>query len=142
MGFDISYATTEQISQSLQQEIIDEANALYSQYSWVNVGGPSLEDDGGYLTGYSRLSPQCDEDDAADARRGGKPDGRMAALLELLCKLSAKFDIEWKIEHDHSDGPVGHIRYGVADDSVQSTFDGLDAMFDEMGDGLEMPDDF
>ena len=142
MGFDISYSTTEKISPALQREIIEEADALYSQYSWVNVMGPSLQDDGGYLTGDSRLSPQCDEDDAADARLGGKPDGRMGALLEALCKLSAKFDIVWEIQHDHSDGPVGYIRYGVADDSVQSTFDGLDAMFDEMGDGSEMPDDF
>ena len=53
MGFDISYSTTERISPTLQREIMEEANALYSQYSWVNVMGPSLQDEGGYLIGDS-----------------------------------------------------------------------------------------
>ena len=142
MGFDISYRTTEQISSSLQREIVDETDSLYAQHSWVHVTGPTLSDDGGFLLGSSRLSPQCDEDDAADARLGGAPDGMLAALLDSLCKLSAKFDIEFEIEHDHSEGPVGVIRYGKADDAVQSTFDGLDAMFDGLEDGFEMPDEF
>lgn len=142
MGFDVSYSTTERISPSLQREIIEEAKGLYTQHSWVHVMGPVLNDDGGYLTGSSRLSPQCDEDDAADARLGAAPDGTLTALLDSLCKLSAQFDIEFEIEHDHSEGSVGVIRHGKADEAVQSTFDGLDAMFEGIEDGFDMPDEF
>ena len=81
-------------------------------------------------------------EDAADARDGGHPDGRLKELIECLCKLSAKFDIDWEIEHDHSGGPVGYIRGGNADAEVRDTMDGLDAMFEEMDEDLDLPDDF
>ena len=142
MGFDVSYTTTERISPTLQREIIDQCQSLYSAYSWVNVTGPSLDNEDGYLAGSSRLSPDVDADDAADARDSGHPDGRLKELIDCLCRLSAKCDIEWEIEHDHSGGPFGYIRGGNADADVRDTIDGLDAMFDEMDGDFGLPDSF
>jgi hypothetical protein len=141
MGFDITYATTEKISPALQREIIDEAHALYMQKSWVQCMGPELENEDGYLSGSSRLIPEPDAATLADARDGGAPDGTVLDLLDALCKLSGKFDIEWEISHDHSDGVVGCIEHGVPADTVRGTFDGLAAMCEGMGGDLS-PDDF
>ena len=141
MGFDITYATTERISPALQREIIDDANSMYMQKSWIQCMGPEVENEDGYLSGCSRLTPDPDPEDVEDARDGGAPDGTVLDLLDALCKLSGKFDIEWEISHDHSDGVVGRIQHGVADDAVHSTFDGLAAMCEGMGGDLS-PDDF
>ena len=138
MGFDLSYSTTEQISPALQREIIADADSLWMARSWVQCSGLSVENDDGFLMGTSRLLPS-DPDGLAEAKISGKPLGKLRDLLQALCDLSARHGIEWEIEHDHSDGVVGLIQYGVADDAVRGTFDGLEAML-EMSDGM-LPDD-
>lgn len=120
----------------MQREIIRECQSYDSAYSWVNVTGPSLENEGGYLAGASRISPVVDAEDAMDAQHGSHPDGSLKELLESLCKLSAQFDID-----DHSEGPVGYIRAGNADADVRAAIHGLDAMFGEMDEDLDLPDE-
>lgn len=133
MGFDIRYSTTEKISPALQREIIADAEVLYLARSWVQCNGPSIENDDGFLTGSSRLSPS-DPDGTAEAQCSQEPIGKLSDLLQALCELSARHAIDWEISHDHSDGIVGLIQYGVPDDAVRGTFDGLDAMLGGMGD--------
>jgi hypothetical protein len=140
MGFDIRFSTTEKISLALQREIIEDADDLYSQKSWVQCDGPLLEDAHGYLSGSSRLTPDPDPDDLADARCDGYPDGTVLDLLKGLCQLSGRHDIEWQISHDHSDGVVGSIECGRPDEAVQRTFEGLAAMCEDMAEDLP-PDD-
>ncbi|MCA8988505.1 MAG: hypothetical protein KDA78_12725 [Planctomycetaceae bacterium] len=142
MGFDISYSTTEIISPALQREIIADAEALYLAYSWVQCDGPSLENDSGYLTGCSRVSPS-DPDGQEEAQQSDKPVGRLSHLLQALCELSSRHGIEWEIQHDHSEGVVGVIQYGIPDDAVRGTFEGLDELLEELGDMDGMsPEDF
>ena len=56
----------------------------------------------------------------------------------------AIFGIGWAITHDAVEcQPVEVIQYGVADDGVRDTFEGLRAMLEELGDMDGMfPDDF
>jgi hypothetical protein len=142
MGFDIGYSTTEKIAPALQREIIADAEVLYLTRSWVRCGGPSIENDDGFLTGSSRVSP-WGSDRTAEAQDRLKPIGRLSDLLQALCELSARHAIDWEIIHDHSDGIVGVIQCGVPDDAVRRTFEGLDVMLEGMGgmDGM-LPEDF
>ena len=143
MGFDLTYSTTENISPALQREIIADAETLCLARSWVQCDGPSVEDDDGFLMGSSRLSPS-DPDGMDEAKGSGLPVGRLPDLLQALCELSARHGIGWAITHDAVEGqPVGVIQYGVADDGVRDTFEGLRAMLEGMGDMDDMfPDDF
>jgi hypothetical protein len=142
MGFDVSYKSTETISPKLQREVIDELRVLSNCHSWVRVICPNLVDESGYLSGNSRLSPTAEPDDADDARRDGAPDGTMSDLMNILCELSRQFDIEWEVEHDYSEGVLGSIRYGVADDAVREFVEGYDIFLDGTDDdGFEIPDD-
>jgi len=137
MGFDLCYTTTEKISPALQQEMVAEANQLNMERSWVQCLGPDLWDDDGFLAGCSRLSP-LDPDGSLEAQGDSKPIGRLRDLLHALCRLSGRHGIDWEISHDHGD--VGFIEYGIPDERVVATFDGLEAMLEGVGDlpdGLE-----
>jgi hypothetical protein len=142
MGFDITYSTIERISPALQREILEDVHVLHKQKSWIQCTGPSFENEDGYLCGSSRLTPDRDPRDVATARHlsSGAPDGSVLDLLDVLCKLSRQHDIEWEISHDHSDGVLGRIQCGVADEIVRSTFEGLAAMCEGMGDHLSLDD--
>lgn len=135
MGFDLIYSTTEIISPALQREMIADAQALYAERTWVQCDGPDLLDDKGYLTGSSRLSPS-DPDGFAEAKASNKPTGKLRDLLTSLCNLSGRHGVTWEISHDQGD--VGLIEYGLPDERVTGTFEGLAAMLDGMGD---LPDD-
>ena len=128
MGFDITYSTAELISPRLQQEIIADLDTLSLERSWIQCVGPSFENQDGYLLGSSRMMLDPHERDLDDARDGGAPDGTVLDLLEQLCRLSGMHDVEIEIAHDHSDGVVGSIVAGIADEGVKSTFEGLSAM--------------
>jgi hypothetical protein len=142
MGFDISYRTTEQLSPKLQQEVIATAKVLYENHSWVRLYGPTLSDEGGYLVGDSRLSPTVDEEDAKDCRSDGKPDGTCLDLLDALVHLSRMYQVDWAIEHDHSEGQELEIVDGKPTEETLSFFEGMDEFLTETGDdGFEMPDD-
>jgi hypothetical protein len=56
--------------------------------------------------------------------------------------LSRRFDIDWDIEHDYSEGTIGSIRHGVPDDAVKEFVDGYDFFLHQTDDeGFEIPDD-
>ncbi len=62
-------------------------------------------------------------------------------MLELLCELSRRFDVDWEISRDHSDGPLGYIRNGVCDDDVRTQCDAFSDLADELGaEGFDMDD--
>lgn len=101
-----------------------------------------IENDDGFLTGSSRVSP-WDAEGIAEAQGSDKPIGTLSDLLHALCELSARHAVTWEIFHDHSNGIMGLIQYGVPDDAVCSTFDGLGAMLEGMSDIDGMfPEDF
>src|SRR5205823_4902371 len=76
------------------------------------------DDEDGHLCGCSKPSFRPHPDDAAAAVREGLPDGTPLDMLDILCQLSRDHGIDWEIDHDESDGPVGYIRSGVADEEV------------------------
>lgn len=120
MGFAVGYSTTEQISPGLQKEINNANNELTKGRYWLSCEPPHFRDyDGdGILRGASKPNFTPHPDDVAAFRAENLPDGTLMNLIEVLCELSRRFDIEWEIDHDHSEGPVGFIRKGVCDDEV------------------------
>lgn len=119
MGFSFSYETTEPISPLLQQEIVAASDQLLSGRTWLSCEPPHLTNDGGRLRGNSKPNMMAHPDDVTSAQTESRPDGTVRDLLEILVVLSGRFDIDWEIAHDHSDGPLGYIRNGICDDVVR-----------------------
>jgi hypothetical protein len=71
-------------------------------------------------------------DDAAAAAHSDLPDGTTRDMLDVLCRLSREHGVDWGIEHDESDGPIGYIRGDICDDEVLRKIES----FDELGDIL------
>jgi len=71
--------------------------------------------DDGHLLGGSKPNFQPHADDAAAAALSGLPDGTVHDLIEILCKLSNAFQVDWEFSHDHAPGPIGFIRGGVCE---------------------------
>lgn len=136
MGFSIRYETTERISPALQEEILLALEPLMAERTWLHCEPPLMDDDDGLLAGSSKPNFMPDRDDAASAHSEGLPTGTILDLLDVLCRLSGQFNIEWELAHDYSDGPMGYIRNGCADDELRSQC----AALADIPDGL--PDDF
>lgn len=95
-------------------------------------------DPDGILRGFSKPNFFPHPDDASSAQAEGLPDGTLRDVLDILCELSARFDIDWEISHDYSHGPVGYIRGGVCDEDVREQCEAFaelpDVLSNEFGD--------
>ncbi|WP_372723594.1 hypothetical protein [Novipirellula sp.] len=141
MGFSVAYQTTEQISPALQREMTDVASELTYGRTWLSCEPPYLMNQSGTLVGASKPNFSPHPDDVASAKSEGLPDGTLRDLLEVLCELSRRFDVDWKISHDHSDGPLGYIRSGICDDEVKTQCDAFSDLADELGgEGFDLDD--
>lgn len=141
MGFSVHYQTTELISRGLQAEIVAALDALSRGRAWLSCEPPLLDDEDGYLRGFSKPNFAPAAIDVAAAAPEGLPDGKLMDLLDVLCALSNQFDIDWEIAHDHSDGPIGYIRQGRCDDEVSVQCEAIQDMAEDFVDGID-PDDF
>lgn len=148
MGFRIDYRSTQPVS-------AEQAAAIRKAVSQANAGRTWLscepvhffegeEDGGGPLRGASKPNIVPHPDDAASAASEGFPDGTVSDLFDVLCQLSRDHGVDWEISHDEAPGPVGFIREGVCDPTLQGlseAFVDLTAFFDELEDGGFLDDD-
>jgi hypothetical protein len=148
MGFSISYEATERISPALQKEIAAAADELTNGRTWLSCepvgfwavahGSP---DANGILRGASKPNFFPHPDDVAAAQAEGLPDGTVNDMLEVLCQLSAQFDVVWEISHDESDGPIGYIRQGKCDDQVREQCDAISDMTGGIDEEFDFPEE-
>lgn len=90
-----------------------------------------LED--GRLWGGSKPNLRPDPDDVASAQSEGLPDGSAQDMLEVLCRVSRDFGVDWEISHDGSDGPIGFIRGGECDGDVAGQIEAFADLAEALG---------
>ena len=127
MGFAVYYRSTRSVAPTQAEAIERAADDLCRGRTWLEcepirfyAGQPD-----GHLFGGSKPNFQPHPDDDVAAAREGLPDGTMRDLLNVLCQLSREHGVDWEISHDHSGGPIGHIRTGVCDPEVLSQINAL-----------------
>jgi hypothetical protein len=89
-------------------------------------GGPYPE---GHLTGSSKLSFKAPEELAIPGE-----ETRIVTirdLIDILSQISRDHQVDWEIEHEYHEGPVGYIRSGLADDKLVAEIDRLSAELEE-----------
>lgn len=127
MGFTIYYRSTRKLNAARANAIRDAAEALVAGRTWLScepVGfHPSQPD--GRLCGGSKPNFQPDPEDAAAASREGLPDGTVHDMIEILCKLSGDFEVDWEFSHDHDPGPIGYIRGGRCESRLREQLDAI-----------------
>jgi len=135
MGFSIHYRSTRPVSASKVDAIRQAADELCGGRTWLGCEPVGfIQQDDGRLFGSSKPNFQPHPDDVASAAREGLPDGTTRDLLDVLCRLSRDYGIDWEISHDYSDGPVGYIRGGVCDGKVATQIEAFADLGDIIGD--------
>jgi hypothetical protein len=130
MGCDVSYCSTRAVSPEEAEAIDESASRLCDNPDWVGcqpVNFFSCLDGhaGGPLSGSSKLSFRPPEEQAIPGVE--TYNATVRDLLNALCELSREYKIDWEIGHEYSEGPVGYIRTGVADDKLVAEIDRLGA---------------
>src|SRR5262249_32363811 len=87
----------------------------------------------GHLVGSSKPNFHPHPDDRASAAREGLPDGSARDMLDILCRMSRDFGIDWEISHDSSDGPIGLVRAGECDGDVLAQVEAFADLAEELG---------
>jgi hypothetical protein len=135
LGFSVSYRSTKPIEPSKAARIraaIDKAvhgrTWLTSEPAWVT------QQDDGHLIGASKPNFQPHPDDVAAAKIEDGPDGTIADVVQILCDVSQAEGIDWELRHDHSDGPIGFIRNGIADAHVLIEIESIADVCQVLGD--------
>jgi hypothetical protein len=136
MGFSIYYRSTRPVSPEESAAIRGAADLAYQGRTWLSCEPVHFfeqePEDGGRLSGGSKLNFSPYPDDAAAALEG-LPDGDVRSLFEVLCQLSRDHGIDWEIGHDHEPGPVGYIRDGVCDPGLARRAQALADLADSIG---------
>jgi hypothetical protein len=140
VGFCIHYRSTRAVT-AAEAEAIDQAAALKSDDDNWGVGcepimfhecldadlngGPYPE---GHLSGSSKISfePEKLVIPGEETRIGTMHD-----LIDALCQISRDHQVDWEIEHEYHEGPVGYIRSGLAEDKLVAEIDRLSAEIEE-----------
>jgi hypothetical protein len=141
MGFAIAYRTTEPVDHHLASRLRAAASAASAAHTWLSCEPPILQVDDGHLLGISKPNFMPHPDDVASAETEGLPDGTVNDLLDLLCKWSSDFAVDWEISHDYSDGPLGYIRDGVCDSDVRTQCEAFGQLAEDMlEEGFDFPE--
>jgi hypothetical protein len=147
MGFSVYYRSTLPVAKTVQDAILEAADAASDGRTWLSCEPICFfrcED--GYLGGGSKPNYMPHPDDAADAASQGLPDGTLRDVLDILCRLSRDHSVDWEISHDHGDEPVGYIHGEVRDDEVSARIEGLadlgNILTDVMADSESQADGF
>jgi len=141
MGFTIYYRSTQRISTARANAIRRATTALSAGRTWLScepVGFFPRQRDG-RLFGGSKPNFQPHPDDAAAAARSTLPDGTVRDVIDILCRLSRDYEVDWEFSHDHDPGPIGFIRGGVCEQGVREQ---LEAIGDLGGLLAEMVDEW
>lgn len=135
MGFSINYRSTRRVSPAEAAAINGAASDACRGRTWLScepVGFFSDEEDG-HLSGSSKPNFRPHPHDVASAASEGLPDGSARDLLDILCRLSRDYAIDWEISHDYSDGPIGFVRAGECDGDVLSQVEAFAGLAEELG---------
>ncbi len=127
MGFTINYRSTRRISAARANAIRRATTTLIEGRTWLSCEPVRFFQDqkDGRLFGGSKPNFQPHPDDVAAAARESLPDGTVRDLIEILCKLSSDYAVEWEFSHDHDPGPIGFIRGGVCEPRLRDQLEAL-----------------
>jgi hypothetical protein len=138
MGFSIHYRSTQRVDPAKAQAVERAATELCRGRSWLKCEPVYLmPDEDGHLRGSSKPNFLPHPDDAAAAAGSGLPDGTTRDMLEILCRLSREYGIDWEIGHDQSDGPIGYVRGGVSDEVVEAQVEAFADLVNILEDELD-----
>ena len=65
------------------------------------------------------------------------PDGTIQDVVDILCKLSTEYSVDWQFNHDHEEAAVGFIRNGVADEALTNEITGIAGIGSVVADSLD-----
>ena len=121
-------------------EIKQHCTALISELDWAGCETVKLDQTtDGMLIGSSEttFAIDLDGDLTAEDTIG------IASLIDVLCELSRCHQVDWCIEHDYEDEPIGCVREGIADVAVieeLSTICTIGEMLGDFDDDLDLSD--
>lgn len=66
----------------------------------------------------------------------------MVERSDYHLNLSRRYEVDWELSHDHSDGPLGYIRSGVCDEEVRTQCDAFTDLAAELfgGEDFDLDD--
>jgi hypothetical protein len=122
MGFAFYYRSEQPVPEAKAKAVTHAAHDLCRGRSWLMCEPVCFVPGGqdGHLLGASKPNFGPHPDDATEAAISGLPDGTTSDLLDILCRLSREYGVDWEVGHDHSNGPIGYIRAGVCDEEVET----------------------
>jgi hypothetical protein len=139
MGFTVYYRSTGPVDPERSTAISRSAAELCHGRTWLHCEPVSFfpGSTDGHLLGGSKPNFFPHPADAESARQSESPDGTTRDMLEVLSRLSRDHAVDWEISHDHSGGPVGHIRGGVCDEGVLSQIEMFADLAENLSEELE-----
>jgi len=139
MGFSVNYRSTEPIESDRALAILSAADGLNKGRTWLSCEPLCLlaNDADGRLIGGSKPTFEPHPDDVAAAALEDLPDGTVRDLLNALCELSRRHNVDWEISHDYDPGPIGFIRDGVADEGLIGQIDALGEIVDSCAEMMD-----
>lgn len=139
MGVTIEYYTRSDVS-------LDEVKAIVSatkepdNQPWLLCEPINFLDMPGYenqLFGASKLNLMPDPTERAEAESYDTDKNDLEFLLDKLCELSERFNIDWVIQIEGSE--IGSIESGVCDPVVREAVEAMASVADELGEFGDLP---
>ncbi|HEY4309329.1 MAG TPA: hypothetical protein VGN12_07745 [Pirellulales bacterium] len=135
----IYYRSARPVSPIEPAAICDAARTASEGRTWLSCERISFFAAEGdcHLVGGSKPNFNPHESDVAAASRESLPDGTARDMLDLLCRLSSEFAVDWELSHDFEPS-LGSIRAGRCDEAALSQIEALGSLKDILGElGLE-----
>lgn len=143
MGFTIYYRSTRPVTADQSTSIRHAADTLNVGRTWLSSEPVCFHPDqkDGRLLGRSKPNFDPHPDDVAAARREALPDGTVRDMIDILCRLSREYGVDWEFSHDYDPGPVGFIRNGVCDRRLLELADSFADLGDILAGELGLADE-
>jgi hypothetical protein len=127
VGFTIYYRSTRRLSPAKTNAIRGATDELCAGRTWLSCEPVGFFQDqrDGRLFGGSKPNFQPHPDHIAAAAREALPDGTVRDLIEILCRLSREYEVDWEFSHDHDPGPIGFIWGGVCEPRLREQLEGI-----------------
>ena len=139
MGFTVYYRSTEPVEPATKQALGNSLKQQIQERAWISCEPPGFfGNDGqtGPLIGGSKpnFMPQPTEYLNPENEL---PDGTIQDVVDILCKLSTEYSVDWQFNHDHEEAAVGFIRNGVADEALTNEITGIAGIGSVVADALD-----
>jgi len=118
MAFTVHFQSTEPISSIVHQSLSESLAQLTHRHHWAGCEPPVLADEldaSGKILGSCRPNFMPIPDDYLNCDSKRLPDGSIHDVIDILSQLSSEFVVDWQLDHDHHEGPIGFIRNGSVD---------------------------